>query len=388
MSRRTVVYVQATSEVGGSEVALYNLVRHLNPAAYRPVVVLPHAGPLQPMLRAAGVRTVLHPMMQLRPVRDVVYQMAYLARFWPTVSRLARLLRDERADLVHTNSLYSLYGGFAARRAGLPHIWHIREMPGSLGPLRALLCGLALRRSSRVVPMTEAVGGMFRGLRQRPEQVQAVPDGIDLDAFHPRVRGDRIRAAIGVAPGVPLVGFVARLDPWKGPDIFVRAAAMVAERRPETRFLVCGGELPGYQAYAATVKGLANDLGLGDRIAFTGWTFRLQDIPEVMAAIDVLVHTSVRPEPFGLVLVEAMAMQKPVVASSAGGVPEVVEPDVTGLLAEPGDAPKVAQHVLQLLADPARAQAMGRRGRERVRRLFEVGAYAAKIEAVYAAVAS
>jgi glycosyltransferase involved in cell wall biosynthesis len=315
MSRKTVVYVQATSEVGGSEVALYNLVRHLDPAAYRPVVVLPHAGPLQPMLQTVGVRTLSLPMMQLRPVKDAVYQVAYLARFWPTVSRLARLLRDEGADLVHTNSFYSLYGGFAARRAGLPHVWHIREIPRSLGPLRGLLCGLALRRSSRVVAMTEAVGQMFHGLRRPPQQVQAVPDGIDLDAFHPRVPGDRIREAIGVGPGVPLVGFVGRLDPWKGPDIFVRAAALVAKTRPDTHFLVCGGELPGYEPFAATVKALANSLGLGDRIAFTGWTFRLQDIPEVMAAIDILVHTSVRPEPFGLVLVEAMATAKPTVAA-------------------------------------------------------------------------
>ncbi len=214
----------------------------------------------------------------------------------------------------------------------------------------------------------------------------SIPDGIDLTVYHPSVRGERIRRELDIDPTAPLVGFVGRLDPWKGADVFVRAAAEISRQRSDVRYLVCGGELPGYESYAERVKGLAWDLGLEGRIHFTGWVYRLDDIPEVMAAIDVLVHTSVRPEPFGLVLVEAMAAAKPVVASNAGGVQEVVEANVTGLLAEPGDWCGVADALGALLADPVRAQAMGRAGRERAERLFEVGAYARKIEALYALV--
>jgi glycosyltransferase involved in cell wall biosynthesis len=227
------------------------------------------------------------------------------------------------------------------------------------------------------------VGRLFQRRRPKPQQVQAIPDGIDLARFHPGIRGDRIRDALGIAPGVPLVGFVARLDPWKGADAFVRAAAAVAGRHPNVRFLVCGGELPGYEGYAASVKELAASLGLGDRIAFTGWTYRLDDIPEVMAAVDVLVHTSVRPEPFGLVLVEAMAAAKPVVAATDGGVPEVVEAGVTGLLVDPRDTEGVAGALEALLTHRTRAAAMGRAGRQRAERLFEVGDYARRIEGLY-----
>jgi len=380
---KTVVYVQPTSEVGGSDIALYNLVSHLDRRAYRPVVVVPRPGPLVPMLQAAGVRTLVHPMLQLRPVKDPAYQLRYLAGFGATVVGLVRLLRRESADLVHTNSLYSLYGAWAAWAARVPHVWHVREIPDAPRSLCELLAAMALRRSVRVIPMTEAVGELFKRRRAKPQQVQAIPDGIDLTRFHPGVRGDRIRDALGTAPGVPLVGFVARLDPWKGADVFVRAAAAVASRYPNARFLVCGGELPGYGAYAASVKELARSLGLGDRIAFTGWTYRLDDIPEVMAAVDVLVHTSVRPEPFGLVLVEAMATAKPVVAAADGGVPEVVEAGVTGLLVPPGDSEGVADAIVSLLTHSSMAAAMGWAGRQRAERLFEVGGYARRIEGLY-----
>jgi glycosyltransferase involved in cell wall biosynthesis len=139
--------------------------------------------------------------------------------------------------------------------------------------------------------------------------------------------------------------------------------------------------LPGYESYATSVKELAASLGLGDRIAFTGWRYRLDDIPEVMAAVDVLVHTSIRPEPF--VLVEAMATAKPVVAAADGGVPEVVEAGVTGLLVDPRDTEGVAGAVEALLTHRARAAAMGWAGRQRVERMFEVGGYARRIAGVY-----
>jgi glycosyltransferase involved in cell wall biosynthesis len=367
-------------------VALLRLVAHLDRDQYRPVAVLPGAGPLVPKLEAAGCQVRLLAMQQLRSVKHPLYQLGYLGRFWPTVLRLAGLLKEEEAQLVHTNSLFSLYGGWAARLAGVPHVWHIREIPEVPAPIRKLLATMALRLSARVVAMTEAVAELFGPASRRPAPVLCIPDGIDLQTFHPRVSGARIRRDLAIDADAPLVGFVARLDPWKGAEVFLQAAAQVSRRRPEARFLVCGGELPGYQAYAQGVERLADRLGLKGRVSFTGWRYRLDDIPEVMAALDVLVHCSVRPEPFGLVLVEAMAAAKPVVAFRTGGVPEVITPDVTGLLVAPQDSAALAEAIVQLLTDPVRARALGRAGRARAERQFEVGAYARTIEALYASV--
>ena len=383
---RTVVYVQSTSEVGGSDIALYRLVTHLNPAVYRPIVVLPHAGPLVPRFLSAGCRIEILPMMQLRSVRSLGYQARYVAGFWPSVLRLAALIRREGADLVHSNSLYSLQGPWAAFLARVPHVCHVREIPDAPRLFQKLLTTTAARLSARVIPMTNAVARLFGPREASGPKVVVIPDGIDLSEFDVTVSGARIRQELRIPPDVPLVGFVGRFDPWKGADVFVRAAAEMAKRWPDARFLMCGGDLPGYEAYAAGVRRLANELGLGGRIHFTGWTYRMDDIPEVMAALDVLVHTSTRPEPFGLVLVEAMATGKPVVASDDGGVPEVVQSGVTGLLVEPGDWRAVGAAVSDLLASPTRAVALGAAGRRRVERLFEVGAYADKMQALYGSI--
>jgi len=309
-----------------------------------------------------------------------------MARFWPSVFRLAALMRRERADLVHSNSLYSLHGPWAALLARVPHVCHVREIPDAPKPLQKLLTTTAARLSARVIPMTHAVAGLFPPNGASGSKVTVIPDGIDLTAFAPGVSGARIRRELRIPADVPLVGFVGRLDPWKGADVLVRAAAEVAKRCPAARFLVCGGDLPGYEAYAEGVRRLALEAGLDGRIDFTGWTYRLDDIPEVMAALDVLVHTSTRPEPFGLVLVEAMATAKPVVASNNGGVPEVVEAGVTGHLVEPENWRAVAAAVDDLLANPSRAAAFGAAGRARVERLFEVRAYVDKVQALYASI--
>jgi glycosyltransferase involved in cell wall biosynthesis len=383
---RTVFYVQATSEVGGSDIALYRLVSHLDRERWRPVVVLPRPGPLGPRLEAAGATVHISPMVQLRPTFQIGHQARYAAGFWPAVVRLARLMRRERAAVVHTNSLFSLHGAWAARLARVPHVWHVREIPDAPAAGIRTATTVALALSARVITMTEAVARMFSRRQRAGGRVRTIYDGLDVSQFNPRVSGERIRRELGLDPDAPVVGFVGRLDPWKGCDVFVRAAATVAAEHPRARFLVSGGSLPGYEEHAAGLERLAAELGIADRIQFTGWTYRLDDIPEVMAALDVFVHTSVRPEPFGLVLVEAMATERPVVGADGGGVPEVVEDGVTGLLAPPGDWKAVAAAISSLLADPEKARAMGRAGRERAVRCFEVGGYARQVEALYESV--
>jgi glycosyltransferase involved in cell wall biosynthesis len=380
---RTICYLQGSSEVGGSDVALLRLVERLDRAVYRPLVVLPADGPLVELLRSAGAEVSFLPMMQLRALPSPAYQGRYLARFWPTVWRLARLLRRERVELVHSNSLYVLYGAWASWLAGRPHVWHVREIPSLPGPAMFLLTTLVLALSARVILMSDAVG---EALGRRHRRLRVIPDGIDIDRFRPGRDGSAIRSEQGIEPGTPLVGFVARLDPWKGAHIFVRAAAEVVSRRPQTRFLVCGGELPGHAAYARDLKGLAATLGLDGGIIFTDWRYTLGRIPEVMAGLDLLVHASVQPEPFGLVLIEAMATAKPVIASRAGGPVEIVADGRTGILVTPGDHRELAEAILSLLDDPGRARRLGQAGRRRVEERFSIDRHLESVQALYASI--
>src|SRR5262245_48529353 len=120
--RKRILYVQPNNEVGGSDIALLRLIQGLDRQRVEPCVVLPSNGPMTRLLQAEGVRLLFLPMTQLRTLPSPGYQARYLARVWPTVRDLALLIREERVDIVHTNSLYCLYGGFAARLAHKPHL--------------------------------------------------------------------------------------------------------------------------------------------------------------------------------------------------------------------------------------------------------------------------
>jgi glycosyltransferase involved in cell wall biosynthesis len=378
-----IAIVLATSEIGGSDIAMYRLATHLDRSRFRPIVIVPRESTMSARFHNAGIPVFVVPMLQPRPTLDLAYQLRFLIAFWPSVIRLTRLLRRKRTALVHSKSLLSLYAPIAGALVRIPNVQQIGELPELPAPVVWILTRTLVRLSDRVLPASEAVAySLFGPDSRRDSRITALYDGIELDEFRPDANGEGRRQILGVPLGVPLIGFVGRLDPWKGADVFVRAAAQIARKRSDARFVVCGGDLPGHEDYAHRVRRLAIELGISDRLTFAGWVDPAA-MPEWMAAIDVLVHASVRPEPLGLVNIEAMATGKPVVAANAGGVPEVVQDGVTGLVTRPGDWLEIADAVVRLIDAPEVARAMGQAGRKRVETLFEVSAHTRKMEAVY-----
>lgn len=378
-----ILYIQPNSETGGSDHCLFRLIHALDRRRYEPIAVLPQDGPMVPLLAREGVPTRFLKMEQLRTLPSVRYQARYLSGFWPTVTQLAQLIQDEHVDLVHTNSLYSLYGAWAARRARRPHVWHLREIPPAVPIARTLLGKLVVSLSASIVAMSQAC---VRGLLPQGDvsgKVKLLADAIDLTEFRTDISGQRVRHELGLSPETPLVGFVARLDPWKGLDVFLRAAALLRDRFPDVHFIVAGGAPPGFESYEKKMRTLAAALQLGERVHFLGWRYKLNDIPELMAALTVFSHTSTKPEPFGLVLIEAMAMQRPIVAAKAGGPLEIVAEKTSGYLTPPGNPEAHAEAVATLLANPAQAQLMGQMGRRRVEEVFSVERFSHDLNHIY-----
>jgi glycosyltransferase involved in cell wall biosynthesis len=387
---RRILFLDHTGALGGGEIALLNLVTHLDASRYQPVVVLFADGPLRGRLAAAGVESHVLPLdpgvgdarkdalglPSILQVRRAVTAAAFCVR-------LAALLRRLRGDLVHANSLKSdVLGGVAARLAGLPVVWHVRDRIADdylPRPVAAAFRALARALPDHVIANSAAtratlVGtGPAAGRRRSAACCTVVHDGTVLPPAGPPAAGG------GWAAGGPRVGLVGRIAPWKGQDVFLRAAAEVRRRFPAARFLVVGGALFGEADFERRVRSLAAELGLGDAVAFTG--FRA-DAAALIAGLDVLVHASVVGEPFGQVIIEGMAAGKPVVATRGGGVPEIVADGETGLLVPMGDAAAMAAAVARLLADPAAAREMGRRGRRRAAERFAIAGTARGVERV------
>jgi glycosyltransferase involved in cell wall biosynthesis len=305
-----------------------------------------------------GGRTVFNPVAVLADC---------LLLAWAAIV-YARALRRARAQVVHTGSIFAhLLGALAAPLAGARLIWHVQDIVSPRlggGLVLPSFARLGARCADLAVCPSEAVAA---GLRAhwppaKRDRLRVVRNGLDLRPYDPALPAAGVRRELGFADEAFVVVHVGRLVPWKGQREFLEAARLVATERPEARFLVVGDVTVDGPAYRDALRRLVQRLGLQDRVVFTGWR---RDVPVLLAAADVLVHSSVLPEPFGLVIVEAMAMERPVVTSRLGGPGEIVRDGHEGVLVDSRNPEEIAEALLRLAADPALRTCMGRAGRVR-----------------------
>lgn len=377
-----ILYIDHTAKLGGGEIALLHLVQHLDRTRFVPVVALGEDGPLRAKLEESGVEThILALSSSVTETRKDGLGLSTLLRLRDVgaagkyVLTLKKFIRAQNVAVVHTNSLKSdILGGTAARLAGVPLLWHVRDRIDSdylPGPVAA-----AFRRMCRLLP-ARVVANSYSTLEtitlgQSLPRMCVVHDGVLPHPAPPR-------SALS-APHAPTIGLVGRIARWKGQHVFLNAAALVHARFPEARFQIIGAPLFAEQAYEEEIQALTRTLGLEGCVEFLG--FRT-DVPALIDGLDILAHASITAEPFGLVIAEGMAAGKPVVATNGGGAREIVADGETGLLVPMGDAEAMASALLQLLEDPEEARRMGERGRERIAAQFSIERTARGMEAVY-----
>jgi glycosyltransferase involved in cell wall biosynthesis len=365
--------------VGGPALHATLLTERLDPGRYESLLVAGTEGPdegnylalYQRSLKQLRILPALGP--EIRAGQDLL-----------ALIQLTRLMRRWRPDVVHTHMAKAgTLGRLAAQLAGVPvrvHTYHGHVFKGYFSPAQtrrflAIERWLA-RRTHRLFVVSEAVRSELVALGVgTPDTTAVVPVGLDLDRFNRSggLRG-QLRAELGLAPDTPLVGIVARLVPIKAHEVFLRAAALVASDRRDVVFLVVG-----HGERRAELERLASDLELGSRIRFLGWR---ADLDRIYADLDVVVLCSSN-EGSPVALIEAMAAGRPVVATRVGGVPDLVEDEVSGCLVPPGDAAALARAVATLLREPDRRQAIGAAGQKRVVPSFGAERLLADIDALY-----
>ncbi len=236
--------------------------------------------------------------------------------------------------------------------------------------------------SDRIIVTSEAVAEMF-GKDRNTLPLRKIPNGVDLERYHPDNDGQYILEPLEISSTAPIVGIVARLDRWKGVDIFLRAISICKAKCPEAQYVIFGGEIEGSTEYAKKLYKLAADLHLNEIVHFAGWRYGPEDMPKVYAALDIVILASTSPEPFGLVILEAMATAKPVIATNHGGPKEICIDQETALLIPPGDPEKLAEAILNLIQNPQNARRMGKAGRKRVETHYDHKLCVRSIESLY-----
>jgi glycosyltransferase involved in cell wall biosynthesis len=299
-----------------------------------------------------------------------------------SVAGLARYVRRERIQIVHSGEMPrdALTCALLSAVTGAKAVLHLHV---GYGTWMSPLVRWAMRRAHALVGVSEFVVRSLVANGFPAGKVHAVLNAIDAAAWDPSLDPAPVRRELGLPASAPVLVSVSRLFHWKGHADLLRALALVHRDVPEARLVVVGGEYPPGGRYTDEMRALAAQLGVADRVLFTG---HRPDVARLLAAADVYAMPSFE-EPFGLVYLEAMAMRRPVVALASGGVPEVVVHGETGLLSAPGDLPALAAHLVTVLRDPDLRARMGAAGRRRVETRFTPERMAREAERVLATLA-
>jgi len=364
-----VLYVSPHAAIGGAERVTLDLLTLHDRAAIEPSVCFLREGPLVETCRALGVPTFVVDAPRLRNVFAV----------GRAVRALSDIVRSHGIQLVHSSMAWGhCFGGRAARRARRPAVWY--QHTGASWR-SALDVTAAAVRADAILANSDYTAAVQRRVNPRRIPIHTVHPGTRLPVVSRDVRRSRGRAALGIADGEFAVGMVARLQRWKGQHVLLRAAASLLHARERARLYIIGDTLFGLDpGYPAELHALARDLAITERVVFTG--FR-DDVANCLAAMDLAVHASIEPEPFGLALIEAMAAGTTLVAARAGATPEIVTDGIAALMVPPGDHEALAVALLALHDDPARCESLAAAGTATVRDRFDVTVMVRRMEELY-----
>jgi glycosyltransferase involved in cell wall biosynthesis len=392
LKRRRILYCESSQDgtIGGSHTCLLNLVRGLDKSLYEPIVIFYEDHALIPQFQEVADTIVWREGLH-RPVhwglkketgsrgKRLAAKVVNGGRFIGTILQYAGFLKERNISLIHLNNSITRHHEwmYAAFLAGVPCVVSERGLPSYTAEDR-----LVARKLAMIVPMSRWIMNHMVAQGVAPGNIRVVYDGLPRENVHvPRMPED-IRKTYGIMPHQPMIGIVGNIRQWKGQEIVVRALIEVHKAVPDVICFFVGTATVMDQPYYEHLQRLLKDHGIEGQVRFTGYQ---PDPASFIRAFQVLIHASVSPEPFGMVVLEGMAQRRPVIGSRAGGVIEMIIEGETGFTFPPGDAEVLAKRIVELLRDPDRATKMGEAGYERLQRDFSLERYLESIHGVYEA---
>ncbi|MFQ5801452.1 MAG: glycosyltransferase family 4 protein [Candidatus Methylomirabilales bacterium] len=376
-----VLLVQYLAETSGSWQVLRNLMERLDPGQFRTVLVLPArrkmsgAVPAHVLVRYATIP-------RLRAKVGLGAHARVLGQGLASIVQLRRIIREEAIDIVHCNSLPNLFPALAAVSARVPLVWHVHELEFRPRFVFLGLCWLCRLFADRIVCVSFEVENLFGG----SAKAVVIHNGVDLERFYmdrAPTRADSLQR-LGLPPESFIVTQLGRIVPIKGVERFIELAeAFVAKKLPgfrSVRFVLVGGPIAGHEEYFNAMLDRIHSSPVRNQLIYVP---TMDDPWEALAVTNVLVQSSVIAESFGLSLVEAMAMGKPVIASRAGGPAEIIRDGIDGFLVSPHDVERRADILTELFVDRVRLEHLGANALKRAQDAFSADRMARGFCALY-----
>ncbi|MGE3957922.1 MAG: glycosyltransferase family 4 protein [Vicinamibacterales bacterium] len=373
------LYLTPTSAMGGAERVLLDLITMVRSARpdWRLGLVIGNEGPLAADVRQLGVATTVLPFPRdfarlgdaglqspgtwARFVRHAVGGSVATARY---ARRLQSHVSAFDPDIVHTNGIKMHVLGALVKPTRADLVWHFHDYPSSR-PVTSRLVRSLRSRCSAVVAVSDSVAGDIREQVGAPVDVRTIWNSVDLSRFTPDGPQVDLASLAGMPPqepGIPTIGLVAAYARWKGHLLYLEALRRLSSTHRFRAYIVGGPlyETNGSQYSTEELRRAIDRLGLADTVGLTGF---IKDSPAALRSLDIVVHASTSPEPFGLVVAEAMASGRTVLVSDAGGVAELVTPEVNALTYRGGDVDQMTAQLARLLDDPGFRTVLGERAR-------------------------
>jgi len=375
MPTRVLFSCQFSAGYGGVQHSMLDLVKHIDRSRFEPLVLCSPGGELPAMAAKENVRvlTVGHGLFWHYSPR---YPFNTLRDIYSVARQIARLARRENIRIVHTFDCMVFFAATLAKLflKDLQVIWVDNSFNSHVKAYNRAVQHWCFRHAGRVATISKVRHQQLLAEGLAPALSAVLPCGTD---FH---LNSQASAPARTSPAVT-VGIIGRIVPIKNFELFVQSARRVADKHPQTRFVIVGrpGNFPEEMEYGQQIVDLIAALEMTDRIIFEEPT---DNLPALMSGMDIIVSSS-HLETFGRTMVEAMALSKPVVATAVGGLPEVVADGEVGFLVPPGDAETMAGRICQLIEDPDLRETLGRQGRQRVLRHFDMRVIARQWEEIY-----
>lgn len=385
---RRILYLEHNIDgtVGGSHLCLLEICRNLDRSRYQPVVCFFERNSLWDAFAQTGAELMLEPpplswrapsvwpKALARPLAILINLHRTLVR---RVIHWRKLLSEARIDLVHLNNACGFDHDLmlACRLERIPCVVHERGIQPSIGVRTRYFANHA----DRLIAISDAVADNLRRHGVEAARILRINDGIDPGRLVEHESAAAVRERFGLAAERPVIGIVGNIKPWKGQLIVMQALGKLLSEFPKLHCLFVGSLAD--PDYAERMRRTAAEMDIPETAyTFTGYEAHPTDL---MRTMDIVIHASVDPEPFGIVLLEAMAVARPLIASAAGAPREIVIDGQTGLLVKPGDPGALAAAVARLLADPQSAHELAEAGRSRLHHNYTTRHTLAALEGLY-----
>ena len=398
-----ILYLNPVGAIGGAETSLLHLLAVLRATQPRWSLSLIAGtdGPLVSRARALGVSARVIPFpASFRTLGDAglsakegphVGPSVFLANLVAGVAdaagymtHLRRAIRDAGPDLIHSNGLKMHLLSSYASAPGVPVLWHVHDYVSSR-PVTGPLLRLCAFRCATAVANSVSVAEDLRFIGMSNFNIESIYNGVGLDTFSPQgpsVDLDSLAGLPRADSGVVRVGFLGTFARWKGHDVFLRALGSLSKNIPIRGYIVGAPiyDTNGSQYTTDELKRIVGELGLTDRVGFTGF---VEEPAAALRSLDIVVHASTEREPFGLVIVEAMACGRAVVVSNCGGASELVLDRVNALIYQPGDAAALANRIRELAEAPELRTRLGQSARKTAEERFDRFRFASQFVQIY-----